>query len=622
MEEWVGLKWHRFITRVAEQRAPHATVHLTDMQRTMGLLFRAGGGDAGARIAQAGKSRTGGPRSLLQRVAGSASSAELGIWQQDTLALPPQISLFDDPGLNRSLYLWLAALGACISPQDEGNPVAAAQWLPCNVLATARALTRFPGLKPVYQRLLEAQLGERPRPASLRGQRADAERALQHALREGVLPEGDSAITPEDVAPVWLWFVLPPSAARVGGRDTAAQAPLQPSSRQALQDACRRAAKRVEDERNNAPLVMFFRAESILSWAEFTKVNRADDDEDDGRQLEAANDMEELAIANDGSSLASRVKFDLDLPSAAHDDRPLGEGMKFPEWDWRQQKLVPDHCAVQLAIAKDTLPFEPDARLRAVAGRMRRHLDLARQAPDRIRGCTQGDEVDLDGWVRYQTDTINAPHGAQRDTAPPIYLQHRRSQHSLASLLLADLSQSTDAYATPEARVIELIRDSLQVFGEALSCTGDAFEMLGFSSVRRQHVRIQHLKGFDESWNAISQARVNAIKPGYYTRMGAAIRYATRRLTERPERQRLLLILTDGKPNDLDIYEGRYGLEDTRHAVHEARQAGLTPFCVTIDTQAHDYLPHLFGSHGYSLIHRPQELNQRLARLYAELTRH
>ena len=96
---------------------------------------------------------------------------------------------------------------------------------------------------------------------------------------------------------------------------------------------------------------------------------------------------------------------------------------------------------------------------------------------------------------------------------------------------------------------------AVDVFGEALDGTGDAFEMLGFSSVRRQHVRMQHLKGFDEPWSAAAQARVGAIKPGYYTRMGAALRLATRRLSQRDERQRLLLILTDGKPNDLDVYE-------------------------------------------------------------------
>ena len=115
--------------------------------------------------------------------------------------------------------------------------------------------------------------------------------------------------------------------------------------------------------------------------------------------------------------------------------------------------------------------------------------------------------------------------------------------------------------------------------------------------------------------------RIGAIKPGYYTRLGAAIRHATQRLQARPERQRLLLVLTDGKPNDLDIYEGRYGLEDTRHAVQAARAAGLQPFCVTIDEQAHDYLPFLFGSQGWTLVRRPQELVARLAQVYARLTR-
>jgi len=103
--------------------------------------------------------------------------------------------------------------------------------------------------------------------------------------------------------------------------------------------------------------------------------------------------------------------------------------------------------------------------------------------------------------------------------------------------------------------------------------------------------------------------------------MGAAIRYATLLLWEEPAEQRLLLLLTDGKPNDLDCYEGRYGAEDTRNAILEARQAGLQPFCVTIDEQAEDYLPHLFGSDGFVLIRRPTELPKQLPLLYARLTR-
>ena len=190
----------------------------------------------------------------------------------------------------------------------------------------------------------------------------------------------------------------------------------------------------------------------------------------------------------------------------------------------------------------------------------------------------------------------------------------------MATLLLADLSLSTDAYVNNEQRVIDVIRDALFVFGEALHGSGDAFAMLGFSSVRRSHVRMQHLKGFDEAWDRGAQARVGAIKPGYYTRMGAAVRLATQALVQRPERQRLLLILTDGKPNDIDVYEGRWGLEDTRHAVQQARATGLLPFCVSIDEEAHAYLPHLFGRRGWAQVRRPSELPARLASVYARLT--
>jgi nitric oxide reductase NorD protein len=327
--------------------------------------------------------------------------------------------------------------------------------------------------------------------------------------------------------------------------------------------------------------------------------------------------MQRLTVTPGGQTAASRVKFDLDLPSASADDRPLGPGRRLPEWDWRRRKMQPEHCAVQTLVAASAPAYRPPPALRATARRVRRRFEVLRAAPQWQRGCTSGDAIDLDAWVRHRIGAGDTAVSA----APAVYRQRTRGARSLATLLLADLSLSTDAYADSSARIVDVIREALYVFGEALAATGDAFEMLGFSSVRRQNVRLQHLKGFDEPWNATAQARVGAIRPGYYTRMGAALREATLRLAARPERQRLLLVLTDGKPNDLDVYEGRYGLEDTRHAVQAARDAGLTPFCVTIDEKAHDYLPHLFGSRGYALVRHPRELPTRLARVYAALTR-
>lgn len=218
--------------------------------------------------------------------------------------------------------------------------------------------------------------------------------------------------------------------------------------------------------------------------------------------------------------------------------------------------------------------------------------------------------------MRREADLLSGIHADGRG----MYRAQVNQQRDLACLLLADLSLSTDAYASDNARVIDVIADSLFLFSEALSATGDRFAMYGFSSLRRGNVRFNRLKHFDERYDGLARGRIAAIKPGYYTRMGAAIRQATELLKTQKQSQRLLLLLTDGKPNDLDRYEGRYGIEDTRMALHQARQQGLRPFCVTIDTEANEYLPHLFGAGGYAVIRKPEELPKELPLLYAQMT--
>lgn len=629
MEEWIGQQWHRLITRWAEPGHATVAVSLDEMRRPLGLLLRCGGGPAGMRIGPAAVRGHGGPRGWVQRVAGSGARAALPEFHHDLLALPPSVAVFPDKALNRSLYLWLAALA---SQWNSAAPLHGCGWMGHNLAAVRATLATFPGLASMYAQLRQAQLALRPAPGRLRGPAAEAEAWVQRALRgefdQGLAPGAllPPSLTPTEVAPVWLWLES------CGTSDAdAPRRPAQPPGPQstgstatpAPEDSTRRKAERVRDERHAAPLMLFFRAESIFSWGEFTKVQRADDDSDDGNALEAARDMDVLSIAEDpgnASRLAARVRFDLDLPSAAADDMALGPGEHLPEWDWKAGALRPAHCAVQCRVARDTAPFTPDAQLRTTVRQVRRRLEVLRAAPARAHAQADGDELDVDAWVRHAADAA-----AWRSESPAVWQRRVRAERSLATLLLADLSLSTDAHvagAGRPMRVVDVIRDALYVFGEALSAGGDTFEMLGFSSVRRQNVRIQHLKGFDEAWTGAARSRVGAIKPGYYTRMGAAIRHATARLAARPERQRLLLLLTDGKPNDLDVYEGRYGLEDTRHAVHEARAQGLTPFAITIDNAGHDYLPFLFGQQGYALVHRPRDLALRLAAVYSQITRH
>ena len=661
MEAWVGERWHRLVTRAAESAHPHAAVRLEDVTRNVQLMFRAGGGDRLMRIAAATAQPVGGPRGWLQRLAGQGDRACVTSIDEQTLALPPVLAVFDSPALNRDLYLWLAALSACHAS------AAGAGWIEGNLAATQAALGRFPGLRARYARLVQAHLAQRPVAAGLRGAAAGAELAIQTALQESVTsalspsprwgeakgeglaaPVSASAAPspafpqrgkepnkqlaqPTDAAPVWLWLHAAHNAtapiAPISDPDPEA-APPRPADARTQQDTKRRRAEQTEDTSNKNGMVMFFRAESILSWGEFVRVNRTGDDDDNQDASKVADDMDHLAIAPKGETLAARVRFDLDLPSASADDLPVGEGHALPEWDFKRGRLMADHCRVQRLRARDLSTIAPEnaagnvqsssaAGLKRSARQVRRRLEVLRAAPSWQHALPQGDELDLDAWVRHQVDRRDARHAFTE--SPAIFSRRVRADRSLASLMLADLSLSTDAYATQQARVIDLVRDSLYVFGEALDTVGDPFEMLGFSSVRRS-IRVHELKRFGETWSDAARARVAAIKPGFYTRMGAAIRYGTIQLADRPERQRLLLILSDGKPNDLDHYEGRHGLEDTRHAVQAARAAGLVPFCVTIDQQANTYLPRLFGAQGFTLVHRPDQLARALTQVYVRLT--
>ncbi|MDD5297265.1 MAG: nitric oxide reductase [Rhodocyclaceae bacterium] len=633
MEEFVGELWHRFITRVADKSHPEAAVSLAEVEKTAGILFRALGGDPGLRVAQAANTEHGGRRRLLQRLAGSGEKVTHASVDGETLSLPPRIAFFPDRPLNRDLYLWLIALASRVSGDSRttfpsplageglgarGNDPEAA-WLIANQEATRATLARFPGLESRYRRLVDACLALRLPPERLPPDEAVREITLRAALTDPgsvrALPPAPKKAKALQPVPLWLY----PSA------DSLPTAPDQESAddiarsqggREEEGAKKRHKAKKADMPQDKNGIVLHFRAESLFSWGEYVKVNRHTDEDENPDAARAAEDMEFLAVARDGRDTASKVRFDLDLPSASEDDTPLGEGILLPEWDWKKRLMRPDHCRVQLFTARNAPPIPIPPRLARTAKRLRSQFASLTPARRWLKDQPEGVEPDVDACVRDAADRLA---GIQGD-AMGHYLSQVRKERDMACLVLADLSLSTDAYVSNHQRVIDVIRDSLMLFSEALSATGDRFGLYGFSSLKRDHVRFQRIKEFDSPFNAEARGRIAALKPGYYTRMGAAIRQATSVLEKQPAALRLLLILSDGKPNDLDSYEGRYGIEDTRMALIEARDKGLRPFCVTIDKEGAAYLPHLFGPAGYTIIRKPEELPARLPMLYARLT--
>lgn len=630
MEETVGAIWDKLISQLATQSHPQASVRLEDIRPLAAIFFRALGGDASLALYAGNAQAHGGRRTFLQRIAGLGEKNEGCYFNALGLCLPAKIDHFPEPDLNRDLYFWLIALAIQDADSDSDSNISKTRDTlttapPCtdhflmSQTACRNLLHRFPALKPRYLRLVEAHIAQRPKPAQLRKVDAENEHRIQQALRDpGSIntPLRPSKYAP---APVVLW--LHPSPLSINTKSSAPRSTTDTEENEATQgksstekEARKRQAERTAMPDNPSPFMLLFRAESLFSWAEYVKVNR-DVDEDDNPDAErAANDLDHLSVAHDGKSLRNRIRFDLDLPAPAEDDWVIADGIRYPEWHYQKQRYQDQHSCIQMMLARDALQTDLPPHLRATAQRLRRQFQALRPEAQRLRAQVQGNELDIDACVRQQS----APHQAWH--TPQVYIDRRAQTRELACLLLADLSMSTDTWINNQSRIIDVIRDSLYLLCEALDASQDRFALYGFSSVRRQHVRMHLLKGFDERYGDPIRARLAALKPGFYTRMGAAIRHASALLGKQKCARRLLLILTDGKPNDLDQYESRYGIEDTRMAIHEARQMGLIPFCVTIDDKAADYLPHLFGCAGYLMLANATELPAVLPKLYTQIT--
>ncbi|MBX6364479.1 MAG: VWA domain-containing protein, partial [Gemmatimonadetes bacterium] len=239
----------------------------------------------------------------------------------------------------------------------------------------------------------------------------------------------------------------------------------------------------------------------------------------------------------------------------------------------------------------------------AAVRRVRRDFERLRPRRMLLRAQPDGAEVDIDAYVAAYADARAGGALEHR-----LYRDARPLRRDAATLLLVDASASTDGWLSGDRRIIDVEKEALLVAVEALAAAGDPHAVLAFSGEGPARVELRTLKRFDEPAGAVVRGRVAALEPDGYTRAGAALRHATALLGRQPARHRLLLLVSDGRPNDVDAYAGRYGVEDTRQAVVEARLEGIHVFCLTVDREAPRYAAHVFGPGGYTVLQRPERL--------------
>ena len=619
-EETVGNLWHDLAKDIgAETRFPEAAVSLADLRGSLSMLFRALGGAAGVELVEAAPTPVR-HRRVLRRKLGAARETEcVAAYDGERLRLPPVMDVFPDAGLNRTAYFWLTALAATSEaevvaalPVSAEGPVMDCAQIRANAQACDAAYLRCPGLRAAYGQLAQFSLARRSdlaRPAA----EAVMEQALRNqlggAVAEVTTPDATSAYMPLAPVPIWLRFERPRT-----GRAAAEDTPQNSRSSAGASSSTRKLGERRDlDQTQRRDSFIIHRFESILSWVESMNINRSVDDDDTDNAAKAAEDQDQITLSKHHRKAATRLRLHLDLsPSDAEHERLAGTHV-YPEWNHRTRSYMEDHCRVlEAPVARAAADgFRADPRhIRAV----RRQFETLRPKRHLRPRQIDGSELDLDAVICNRADLAATGRGSDR-----IWQQTRKIERDLAVAFLIDTSRSTEA-AIGETCVIDVAREAMSALSAGIDAAGDRFGIWGFSSLRRDRVFVSRVKAFADPMDELVQQNIAALKPGHFTRLGAAIRHVGAALAEETASHKLLIVLTDGKPNDLDHYEGQHGIEDSHMAIREIRRAGLSVHGVIVDEDGQDWFARIFGRGGFTLVPNPERLLRALPDIYRSLT--
>lgn len=299
---------------------------------------------------------------------------------------------------------------------------------------------------------------------------------------------------------------------------------------------------------------------------------------------------------------------------------PISEPFRYQEWDYQIQLHRPDWVTLYEHRPSMGDPEEVENILteyKPIAHRIKQIIDLLTpEGVQRVRNMEDGDEIDINAAVDAMT---SIRMGEQPN--PRITMRNVIKNRDLAVTVLLDLSESTnEKMQGSEKTVLELTREAATLVATAINGIGDPFAIHGFASDGRHDVQYFRFKDFNQKFGEEAKGRLAGMKGGLSTRMGAAMRHAAHHLLKQPERRKLLLLVTDGEPADIDERDPQHLRNDTRKAVEELHTRGVMSYCLTLDPNADSYVKRIFGANNYTIVDHVDRLPEKLPALFASLT--
>ena len=301
-------------------------------------------------------------------------------------------------------------------------------------------------------------------------------------------------------------------------------------------------------------------------------------------------------------------------------DAALSHRYRYDEWDYLIGMDRPAWCTLLEKVAPKGDPRTIEEVLRRNEDTVNRLTSMIKavqiQRPVRLKKQLEGDRLDIDACIGAMVDMRSG-----RVPDPRVQQRLVRNSRDLDALLLLDLSQSTNDWVpSAHSTVLNLAKEAAVLVAHAMDKLGDNFAIHGFDSNGRSDVEYYRFKEFDEPYGEDARARLAGMKGQLSTRMGTALRHAGHFLRNRRAAQKLILLLTDGEPHDIDVHDKRYLMFDAKRAVEDQRRYGIATFCFSLDHKADEYVARIFGNRNYLVLDELRRLPEKLPSLYLRLT--
>lgn len=373
------------------------------------------------------------------------------------------------------------------------------------------------------------------------------------------------------------------------------------------------------DKKQQEDYVMLHNFEKVETAEEFNGVWRDFDGSDELEEHQDA--LEELSMkytvrVDDTAHSVYQADFieNTSISESAEVDAK-GFHLLYDEWDCSKAVYKQNFCKVYPKLQQKT---DADYYKNTITKNastllgLRKMLTNVNNKMQQQKRQTQGEEFDIDAITDLYVDVHS-----KRTPSEKVYISNRKKEKDLSILILLDISLSSDSYAAGN-RVIDVEKEVSILFGEILNEFNIDFSIDSFYSKTRNYSTYLTVKDFDENWN-IGKHKIGAIEPNGYTRIGAALRHAAARLDQRNTKNKWVILISDGKPNDYDKYEGKYGINDVKQALRELNSKNINSYALAIEAEAKYYLPQMFGQNHYQILTTAVELLQSLVKLYEKI---